>query len=141
MSREAYLAKRVTTQDATMRFTPTAAVTAGEVVKVDISATRSIAGVALEAIAANATGTLDIKNIYDFPTASGQTWASGTAVYWDSEGSKAVPVASANGTDDFCLGVCQQARATTDKAFVRVRLNFGPSEFTRISSSSSSSSN
>lgn len=140
MSREAYLAKRVTDQDATMRFTPSVAVTAGEVVKVDISATRCIAGVSLEDVAANATGTMDIKNIYDFPCGAAQTFAEGAQVFWDHEGSKAIPQASANGADDFELGTCQQARATTDKAFVRVRLNAGPSQFVRNSSSSSSSS-
>lgn len=138
MSREAYLAKRVTDQDATMRFTPSVAVTAGEVVKVDISATRCIAGVSLEDVAANATGTMDIKNIYDFPCASNQTFAAGAQVFWDNEGSKAIPQASANGLDDFELGTCQQARATTDTAFVRVRLNAGPSQYVRNSSSSSS---
>jgi predicted RecA/RadA family phage recombinase len=140
MAREAYLARRTTDQDPTMRFTPTSATTAGEVVKINTSATRAIAGVSLECIAANDTGTFDIKNIYDFPCGSAQTFSAGDQVYWDHEGTKAIPSASANGEDDYCLGTCEQARATTDKAFVRVRLNFGSSAFVRNSSSSSSSS-
>ena len=140
MAREALLAKRITDQDATMRYTPAVAVTAGQVVKVDISDTRCIAGVALETLAAGATGTIDIANVYDFPCGSAETFSAGDQVFWDHEGNLAIPQASANGTDDFCLGTCVKARAISDKAYVRVRLNFGDQAYVRNSSSSSSSS-
>lgn len=141
MSRVAFLAKKVTDQDATIRYTNSgSALEAGAPIKINVSTTKSIAGVAVEDIAASAVGTFDVKNIYDFPCGSAQTFSAGDQVYWDNEGSKAIPSASANGTDDFCLGTCEKARAATDKAFVRVRLNFGPEEFTRTASSSSSAS-
>ena len=91
MAREALLAKRITDQDATMRHTPAVAVTAGQVVKVDISDTRCIAGVALETLAAGATGTIDIANVYDFPCGSVETFSAGDQVFWDHEGNLAIP--------------------------------------------------
>lgn len=140
MSREAYLERLVTDQDATMRHTPGVAVDAGEVIKINISATKAIAGIPLADIAANTAGAVDIKNIYRFPCGAAQTFSEGDQVYWDNEGSKAIPEASSNGADDFCLGSCVKTRAATDSAFVSVRLNYGPSQFIRESSSSSSSS-
>ena len=140
MAREAYFRKVVTKDEACMRYTPSTALTEGEVCKVNISATQCIAGVPVTDIAASSTGMIDITNIYAFPCAAAQTFAEGAIVYWDDEGSAAIPAANANGTDDFCLGTCVKTRATTDSAFVEVRLNYGVSAFARNNSSSSSSS-
>lgn len=140
MARQAYLAKRVTDQDPTMRYTPGSAVNAGNVIKVNQSAIKCIAGVAIDDIAASVAGAVDITNIYDITCSAAQTFAEGAQVFWDNEGSKAIPQATANGLDDFSIGIAVKARATTDKSFVRVRLNTGPYAWIRNSSSSSSSS-
>ena len=137
MAREAYLKKIVNDQNATIDYTPAAADTEGQVVKINISATRCVAGVTQCDIAANETEQVDTDNIYAITCASDQEFSVGEQVFWDYENSQAVPEADANGTDDFCIGTCE--RASTG-SWVWVRLNWGSSEFNRVSSSSSSSS-
>ena len=140
MAREAFFKMRVTSDTGTSRYTPASAETEGQVVKINISSSKCVAGVTTADIAANATGTIDVTNIYAVTTAAAQTYALGAQVYWDYEGSKAIPAASANGADDFFIGTVMRAKTSTTDTFVWVRLNWGPSEFVRNASSSSSSS-
>lgn len=142
MARTVYLARRVSDQDTAMRYTngTGSSIAAGNPCKIEVSSSKAIAGVALETIANGATGMMDIGNIYDFPCAAAQTFSEGDQVYYNTEGLNAIPASQANGLDDYCLGTCVKTRAATDPAFVQVRLNFGPSQFVLLGSSSSSSS-
>lgn len=138
MSRVAYL-KIETEHNETRQYTNStaAAIDAGTPVKIDISSTQCIAGVAIADIAVDATGMIDCGNVYAFPCGAAQSFAEGDIVYYNDEGSNAIPAADANGTDDFVLGTAYKA---STGSFVWVSMNYGPTAFTRNSSSSSSSS-
>ena len=140
MAREAYLKRMVNSQNAVIDYTPTSAETEGQVVKINDGTGKAIAGVTLADIAANVKGQIDVDNIYAVTCAAAQTFSVGDQVYWDHENSRAIPSTSANATNDFFIGSCMEAKSSTSATFVRIRLNWGPSAFSRGTSSSSSSS-
>ena len=63
-------------------YTPTAAVTAGDVV--DLSGDFSYIGIAPNDIAANAKGAVQVKGVFLFDLATGKTFDVGDKVYVDS---------------------------------------------------------
>lgn len=66
-----------------IQYTPTSAVTAGDVIVLG-----SLVGVATEDIAANALGSLVVEGVFEFPKAvtSADAIAVGAKVYWDDSG-------------------------------------------------------
>jgi predicted RecA/RadA family phage recombinase len=66
-------------------YTPTAAVSAGDVV-----IQGDLVGVAKEPIAANATGSLAVSGIFDFQKSYLTIYAAGAKVYWDAANKLAV---------------------------------------------------
>jgi predicted RecA/RadA family phage recombinase len=118
MARVAFLKQRITSDEGGMNYANASgsAISEGQPVSVNIGTTQCIAGVTLDDIANGTTGRIDITSVYAFPCAAGTTYAAGAQVYWDYEGSKAIPAASSNGSSDFCLGTAVRARAATDPA-------------------------
>lgn len=132
MAKEAYLYKKVVSGEATMDYTASAAISAGDVVNIDlaaaslgVNAVRTIAGVATTDIANGSTGAVDITNIYSVDTST--AFAEGDPVYWDESANKAIAY-SAVAAGDFCLGTCVETKTGTDGQ-VKVRLNWGPDAF------------
>jgi predicted RecA/RadA family phage recombinase len=136
MSREAYFKIKTSDYNTGVRFTnngtnhaEAAAIVAGQVVRIPGDAnTEAIAGVAMEAIAVNATGMVDTDNVYAFLSASATTWAEGDEVWWNHEGNLAVASGTAAGATDVCLGHAYKAKVNGE-TYVWVRLNFGPAAF------------
>jgi predicted RecA/RadA family phage recombinase len=101
--------------DDTIDYTPTADVTAGQVVVQGDSI-----GVAKRPITANTLGSLAVIGIFDFPkaTGAGSGIAAGTSVYWDATNSVATATAGSNKL----LGKTTIVAADADTT-VRVRLH------------------
>ena len=88
-------------------YTPGAAVAAGDAVVVG-----SIVGVATEAIAANALGSLAIRGVFAFPKddSSGSAIAAGAQLYWDASNEVATTTASTHKK----IGPCVKAADADD---------------------------
>lgn len=63
-------------------YTPSSAVAQGDVVVLSGGTAGKITGVAVRDIAANATGALQVRGIFDFVKASADAFAIGEKVYW-----------------------------------------------------------
>ncbi len=111
-------------------------VTAGTMVKLNVSDTECIAGITVADIAASATGMIYDAGIVSVPCGAAQSFSIGEIIVWDNSESAAIPYASRNDDDDFVIGTCYKATAGTT---VEVDLNNGPKEFYRNSFSSSPS--
>ena len=72
-------------------YTPGSAVTAGQVVLIGVRI-----GVALNAIAANATGALQVAGVFNIAKLSTDVVAQGAALYWDNGNSRLTTTASGN---------------------------------------------
>lgn len=92
-------------------YTPSSAVAAGAVV-----VSGGIVGVATQAIAANATGTLAVSGVFEFPKASGAL-TLGATVYWDATNSNM----TATATNNTLAGKVVEAAASAATA-VKVKL-------------------
>jgi predicted RecA/RadA family phage recombinase len=100
--------------DETVDYTPSSAVTAGDVI-----VQGDLVGVAKLDIAANRLGALAVEGVYDFPksTAGGSAMTAGTKVYWDPTNK----IATATAGVLKLLGKTTRDAADAD-ATVRVRL-------------------
>lgn len=98
-------------------YTPTSAVTAGDVVVLG-----DLVGVAKRDIAANELGSLHVAGMLDFPKATGASTGitAGTNVYWDDAGDIAT-ADDASGANKL-IGKCVLAASDADTV-VRVRMN------------------
>lgn len=94
-------------------YTPTAAVTAGDVI---VFSSRFV-GIATEDIAANALGSLAVKGVFDITAGPGFTLAVGAHVYYDELLGKATTVSGGN----VYLGLAVKAK-TAAQEVARVRL-------------------
>ena len=96
-------------------YTPSSAVTAGDVI-----VQGSLVGVAKLDIAANRQGALAVEGVFDFPkaTGAGSGIAVGITVYWDATAHQA----TATATNNTLLGKTVKAAADAD-ASVRVRMS------------------
>jgi len=72
-----------------MPYTPSSAVTGGDVVVVG-----TIVGVAPVDIAANALGSLDIEGIFEVANLTTDVVAAGDVLYWDAGNSRSTKIAS-----------------------------------------------
>jgi len=96
-------------------YTPSSAVTAGDVV-----VQGELVGVAKVDIAANALGAMAVAGVFDFPKTTGTSTAitAGANCYWDATNK----VATTTSTSNKLIGKCVRAAADAD-ATVRVRLS------------------
>jgi len=102
---------------ASIDYTPTADVAAGEVV-----VQSELVGVAKTPIAANTLGALAVSGVFDFAkeAGGGVTFAVGDPVYWDDTNN--VAVATDGGGANKLIGRCVKAAADADST-VRVRMS------------------
>lgn len=101
-------------------WTPTAAVTAGEVIQV----TDGRAGYAPTAIAAGVKGAVQVCGIAEIAKTDSMVMLKGSKVYWDHSASKASLLFGAN-TRDFFLGTVHETAASSATT-VKVILNVEP---------------
>lgn len=108
-------AYRVKSGNPSIDYTPSGAVAAG-----DIVVAGELVGVARDAIAANALGSLDVEGEFLFPKSTGSASALtvGTKVYWDASGAVVTTTASSHKV----AGHVSKAAAATDST-VRIRLS------------------
>lgn len=100
-------------------FTPTAAVSAGEVIQLPDGR----AGVAPTAIAAGVLGAIQVDGIATVAKTTSMVMLPGSELYWDASAGKAHLL---HGNDkDFYIGVCQKDAASSDTT-VKVALNVQP---------------
>ena len=93
-------------------YTPNSAVEYMEIIPLE-----DCVGVALEAIAANETGTVTLTGVFEFPAATGTAVKVGEKVYWDSTNSVITTTASGNTLAGYAIS----AKASAD-ATVKVRI-------------------
>jgi len=98
-------------------YTPSSAVTAGDVI-----VQGELVGVAKQDIAANTLGALAIEGVFDFPkpTGAGTDAAVGTLMYWDAADGNAQETAD-TGTNKL-IGKLVKACSTTDTT-CRIKLS------------------
>lgn len=113
-------------------YTPTSAVSAGDVVFKD----NRIAGVAPSPIAANVAGSICIGGIFSVTAASGVTFLVGESVYWDISAGTAINFGSID-TGDFYIGIATEAKVSGTTA-VKVMLNAPKSRGLRYCSTAAS---
>jgi predicted RecA/RadA family phage recombinase len=96
-------------------YTPTSAVSAGDVV-----VQNDLVGVATRDIAANALGALSVSGVFSFPkaTGSGSAISAGEKCYWNTSTSKAQTTASTYKLIGKCI-----AAASDDDTTVEIRLD------------------
>jgi predicted RecA/RadA family phage recombinase len=98
-------------------YTPTSAVSAGAVVKIQDSVTAGYIGISNLDISANVKGSLSVEGVYEFPLKSGDTPVLGTLVYWDSTNGEITTTSTA-----MCLaGRCEKIVGTTVWVKINVR--------------------
>lgn len=73
----------------TIDYTPGSAVAAGDVVLVG-----SLLGIAPDAIAASATGALQVTGKVQLTKPNDEAWTQGLAIYWDADAEKATSTAT-----------------------------------------------
>jgi predicted RecA/RadA family phage recombinase len=95
-------------------YTPSSAVTAGDVV-----VQGELVGVAKVDIAASVLGALAVAGVFDFPKTTGTSTAitAGANCYWDATNK----VATTTSTSNKLIGKCVRAAADAD-ATVRIRM-------------------
>lgn len=111
-------AKRISSSGASIDYTPSAAVVAGDVVEIG-----TIPLVATQAIAASVLGSLACEGVFDVPKTS-DIFAVGDAVYWNSSGSPVTGTASSGAADNASgnlMGVCV-SNANAAVSYVRTKL-------------------
>lgn len=99
-------------------YTPSAAVTAG-----DIVVQNDMIGVAKTDIAASEKGALALTGVYSFPKATNVAYTVGTDLFWD-EAEATVNSDSESGAN-LWIGKCVKAAAQSDST-VYVRLGYAP---------------
>lgn len=72
-------------------YTPAGAIANGQIVLIGVRI-----GVALQAIAANATGPLAVKGVYTIPKLSTDVVAQGALLYWDNANSRLTTTSAGN---------------------------------------------
>ena len=94
-------------------------VAAADIGYMDVVVLTDRIGVALEAIANGATGTVTLTGVFDFPaaTGSGKALTVGEKVYWDATNNVITPTA----TDNTFAGYAVAAKAASDTT-ARVRI-------------------
>jgi predicted RecA/RadA family phage recombinase len=97
----------------TIDYTPGTDVTSGAVV-----VQGSLVGIAVRDIAANTLGALRVTGVHEFPKATGQAIAAGSAVHWDATAGRATTTT----TNNAFIGKAVKAAATADTE-VWVRLS------------------
>ena len=103
----------------TLKYTPAVAVTAGTPIRL----ANGQVGVTLRDIAANALGDLRVKDIFEGPANSADTWNAGDPLVWDESADKIVKrTLTLDGAADFYLGPSVNAK-TSGQTTARVRLN------------------
>jgi predicted RecA/RadA family phage recombinase len=107
-------------EGSTVDYTPTADVSAGQVV-----VQGNLIGVAKRPLPAGQLGSLAVEGVFDFPkaTGAGSGIAAGTTAYWNVAASIATPDQATGGVENVLIGKVVGTGAADADTVVRIRMH------------------